>query len=84
MKSKSSFESYEIDLNKYVYKSRSVLSVARHTVSIFQPEIWAILKHIEAQPKYNMLINMIFSYDSILFISINRRKRYCLKIVFGL
>ena len=23
----------------------------KHTVSIFQPEIWAILKHIEAQPK---------------------------------
>ena len=44
MKSKSSFESYEIDFNKNVYKSRIVLSVAsffKHTVSIFQPEIWA-------------------------------------------
>ena len=26
-------------------------TVFKHTVSIFQPKIWAILKHIEAQPK---------------------------------
>ena len=54
MKSKSSFESYEIDVDKSFKKPRTVLSVARyfkHTISIIQPEIWVIRKHIEAQPK---------------------------------